>query len=81
MTVDWYEGEEAGLGLEFLVELGSCYDRIVENPFNYQLRSGIRRALLRRFPYAVYFAVEGDAIVIIAVPHSARDPAEWQRRR
>jgi plasmid stabilization system protein ParE len=60
----------------------ASYNRIVENPFKYQhLRSGIRRALLRRFPYAVYFAVEGDAIVVVAVLHAARDPAKWQRRR
>jgi plasmid stabilization system protein ParE len=43
--------------------------------------SGIRRALLRRFPYAVYFAVERDVVVILAVLHVSRDPAEWQRRR
>jgi plasmid stabilization system protein ParE len=50
--------------------------------FGYQdLRLGIRRALLRRFPYAVYFAVDGDVVVVIAVLHASRDPAEWQRRR
>ena len=78
----WYEKERAGLGLEFLEELRSTYERIVEGPLKYQhLRSGIRRALLRRFPYAVYFAVEQSKIVVLAVLHASRDPAEWQRRR
>ena len=78
----WYEKERAGLGLEFLEELRSTYDRIVEGPLKYQhLRSDIRRALLRRFPYAVYFAVEQSKIVVLAVLHASRDPAEWQRRR
>jgi plasmid stabilization system protein ParE len=68
--------------LEFLDELRATYGRIVEGPLKYQhLRSGIRRALLRRFPYAVYFAVEEAAIVVLAVLHASRDPAEWQRRR
>jgi plasmid stabilization system protein ParE len=81
-TFDWYENEEAGLGHEFLEELRATYDRIAGGPLAYQdLRSGIRRALLRRFPYAVYFAVEGDAAVVLAVLHVGRDPAEWQRRR
>jgi plasmid stabilization system protein ParE len=31
--------------------------------------------------YAVYFAVEADAVVILAVLHASRDPAEWQRLR
>jgi len=79
---EWYEKEQLGLGAEFLHELRATYDRIVEGPFKYQhLRSGIRRALLRRFPYAVYFAVEGTVIVVLTVLHASRDPAEWQRRR
>jgi len=78
---DWYEGEEPGLGFEFLEELRAAYHRILEHPFGYRdLRSGIRRALTRRFPYAVYFSVEGETIVIVAVLSTARDPAEWQRR-
>lgn len=79
---EWYEKEQPGLGGEFLDELRTTYHRIVDGPFKYQhLRSGIRRALLRRFPYAVYFAVEGTVIVVLAVLHASRDPAEWQRRR
>ena len=78
---DWYEGEEPGLGSEFLEELRAAYHRILDHPFGYQdLRSGIRLALTRQFPYAVYFAVEGESIVIVAVLSTARDPAEWQRR-
>jgi plasmid stabilization system protein ParE len=78
---DWYEGEEPELGFEFLEELRAAYQRILDHPFGYQeLRSGIRRALTHRFPYAVYFAVEGESIVIVAVLSTARDPAEWQRR-
>ena len=77
----WYEKEQPGLGLEFLDELRATYDRIVEGPLKYQhLRSGVRRALLRRFPYAVYFAVENVVIVVLAVLHASRDPAEWQGR-
>ena len=77
---DWYENERAGLGLEFLEDLRATYDRVADGPLAYQdLRSGIRRALVRRFPYAVYFAVEADVIVVLAVLHVSRDPAEWQR--
>ena len=78
---NWYEGEEPGLGLEFLEELRAAYHRILDHPLGYQdLRSGIRRALTRRFPYAVYFSIEEEAIVIVAVLSTARDPEEWQRR-
>ena len=77
----WYEGEEPGLGFEFVEELRAAYQRILDHPFAYHdLRSGIRRALTRRFPYAVFFSVEGETVVILAVLHTARDPEEWQRR-
>lgn len=79
-TFDWYERENPGLGFEFLQELRAAYQRILDHPFGYQdLRSGIRRALTRRFPYAVYFSIEEDEIIILAVLHMARDPEEWQR--
>lgn len=78
---DWYEGEVAGLGFEFLDELRVAYQRILDYPLGYQdLRSGIRRALTRRFPYAIYFSIEKETIVIVAVLGAARDPAEWQCR-
>ena len=79
---EWYENERAGLGLEFLDELRATYNRIADGPLKYLLiRSGIRRALLRRFPYAVYFAVEGDVLVVLTVLHASRDPADWQHGR
>ena len=78
----WYEDERAGLGLQFLQELRAAYDRIAEDPLRYQqLESGIRRALVRRFPYAIYFAVDSYVVVVLAVLHVGRNPAEWQRRR
>jgi plasmid stabilization system protein ParE len=78
---DWYEGEEPGLGFEFLDELRLAYQTILDHPFGYQeRRSGIRRILTRRFPYAVFFSIEPATIIIVAVISTARDPAEWQRR-
>jgi plasmid stabilization system protein ParE len=78
---EWYESEQPGLGIEFLDEVRDVYTRILDGPFKYQeLPSGIRRAITRRFPYGIYFAVEDDYIVVVAVLDTARDPAEWQSR-
>ena len=74
---EWYEREEFHLGIEFLDELRAAYVRILNHPLAYQdLRSGIRRALTRRFPYAIFFSIEAEVIVILAVLHAARDPEE-----
>lgn len=50
-AVDWYDGQRAGLGDEFLDQLAATLERITEHPFLHEdLQKGIRRALLRRFP-------------------------------
>jgi len=40
----------------------------------------VRRALLRRFPYSLFFVLEDDALFVIAIFHASRDPSHWQRR-
>jgi len=78
---EWYERQQTGLGFEFLNELRAAYQRVVDHPLAYQvLRSGIRRALTRRFPYAIYYSIEAEVLVILAVLHTARDPAQWRKR-
>ncbi len=68
-----------GLSREFIDDVRAAYERIPDGPFKYQeLRSGIRRAITRRFPYGIYFTVEDHVIFVIAVLDTARDPAEWQ---
>jgi plasmid stabilization system protein ParE len=41
----------------------------------------MRRALVRRFPYAIYFRAAPDEIVVLAVIHGRRHPRHWQSRR
>ena len=78
---EWYEKEQAGLGVEILDQLRITYDQITDGPLKYpRLRLNTRRALLKRFPDAVYFAIENEIVVVLAVLHTSRDPAEWQRR-
>ena len=77
----WYESQQVGLGERFLAELSRCIAAIEQQPLQYQrVRAEARRALLRRFPYAVFFAADQDHVVILAAMHMARDPAAWQER-
>jgi plasmid stabilization system protein ParE len=70
-----------GLGREFLDQLRATDHRILENPLAFRhIRLGIRRALTRKFPYGIYFSIDEATILILAVLHCARDPAEWQQR-
>jgi hypothetical protein len=52
----WYEDQRSGLGLRFLDELDLVLQRIKDNPRQFPPVDGdVHRALLRHFPYGVYF--------------------------
>jgi plasmid stabilization system protein ParE len=54
----------------------------MRNPFQYSVVHGEkRRALLRRFPYALTYRASEDEVVILACLHARRDPKRWQRRQ
>jgi toxin ParE1/3/4 len=78
---DWYEDQGAGLGTQFRDELDAAVQRIAENASQFPaVLNDVRRALMHRFPYCLFFRVEADAITVIACFHPSRDPQEWQRR-
>lgn len=78
----WYEEQQSGLGTRFLDGLNEVLARIAENPLQFpEIEKGIRRALLRRFPYGIYFVAEQDQLVVFAVLHIRRHPDTWKRRR
>ncbi len=77
----WHEGRRTGLGDEFLDELDSVLQRVIKTPFQFpKIKNTIRRALLRRFPYSVYFGVTGETVELIALLHQHRDPRTWEKR-
>jgi plasmid stabilization system protein ParE len=77
----YYDREWRGLGGEFLDELQDAFDAIREAPERWQLaRENVRRYLLRRFPYAVYYRVHESEAVILSVAHFKRKPDYWRGR-
>lgn len=78
----WYERESAGLGSRFASAVDEALGRLVERPLAFPCVSGdIRRALLKRFPYAVFFRARESEIVVVAVMHGRRHPRRWRSRR
>lgn len=77
----WYEEQQHGLGNRFVDGFNEVFARIIEHPLQFpQLENGIRRALLRHFPYGIYFVPESNRIVILAVLHLRRHPNTLRRR-
>jgi plasmid stabilization system protein ParE len=78
---DWYEDRVAGLGAEFLLCLDAVFSAVVRNPQQFpHVHRVVRRALIRRFPYEVFFVEDSDRVVVLSVFHAKRNPKRWQER-
>lgn len=78
----WYESQRSGLGDEFLDEVALVLHVIAENPSRFPIiHRDTRRALLHRFPYAFFYRVLDERIIIVACMHGKRNPSHWQIRR
>jgi len=72
---DWYEVLREGLGVEFREVVEEVIGRIAANPVMYPERyRGNRRALLRRFPYVLWYRRYDAFVVVLACVHGKRDP-------
>ncbi|MBE9582258.1 MAG: type II toxin-antitoxin system RelE/ParE family toxin [Proteobacteria bacterium] len=78
---NWYESRSTGLGEDFINELDSAFDLILELPDTWPVLSkGFRRYLLDRFPYGVIYKIRRESIFIVAVMHLSREPGYWVHR-
>ncbi len=72
--------------MAFLAAIRSALESMRRNPFAYAQhpgeagRAGVRRFIVREFPYVIPYAVEQDAVVVFALAHTARAPDYWKDR-
>lgn len=75
---DWYETRSVGLGTEFLRAIDAALAAIQRNPAAYPaVRGPVRRHLLRRFPYGVFFVDYSNESVVLAIVHARQHPRIW----
>ena len=71
----WYEEQRIGLGREFMEEASRCLQAIEQRPLSFaRVDELTRRAILHRFPYALFFVVSTVDISVVAAFHMARHP-------
>lgn len=77
----FYEGEAAGLGVDFLVEIQRIFTLLEENPeLGVPMRRGARKILARRFPYLIIYRTEAEHTLVLAIGHQRRHPDFWLQR-
>jgi len=77
----WYARQVPGLNLGFRDELDRTLTLVREHPAGFPiLYENIRRANLRRFPFAVFYVQRKGHVFVLGVVHHARDPRRWKSR-
>ncbi len=77
----WYEDRRHGLGEEFLTCIDASIQTICRTPELYaKIYNEYRRALVRRFPYAIFYEYEGGKVIIYSVFHTSQNPKKWRNR-
>ena len=80
-TYLWYQRQRVGLGEEFLAAVDAILCDISAHPKTHPvIHRETRRALLRRFPYAIFYRLYGETIIVVACMHGRRDPKRWKGR-
>ena len=77
----WYELQRRGLGDEFLASVNEALHEVAAYPRRQAfVFRDTRRVLLKRFPYAVFYRVYPNAVVVVACMHAKCNPLRWRRR-
>jgi plasmid stabilization system protein ParE len=77
----WYQTQAAGLGYEFLDEVKKTLQIMADNPEIFQIiYKDVRRAVVQRFPFVIYYQVEEEIIVVFGIIHASRNPYDWKKR-
>ncbi len=77
----WYEARRTGLGEDFLSSVEACSEAIRRTPDMHPIvHESYRRALVRRFPYALCYEYGDGTVTVYSVFHTSLDPNKWRQR-
>ena len=78
---NYYESCRENLGSDLMLCIEESFARISKNRFQYKpIHKNVHRALVRRFPYGIYYVIIEKDVSVIGVVHARKNPASWQSR-
>jgi plasmid stabilization system protein ParE len=77
----WYSLQRQGLDAQLMMRIDEALQRILQAPEAYPtVYRQLRRAVIRQFPFAIFYEMTTDEVRVIAVFHSRRDPNSLKSR-
>jgi hypothetical protein len=83
VAAQWYDEREpdSTLGLELIAEFDEVLEFICGNPEMFPIYDGmVHRAVLGRFPYAIYYEQEVERIVVLTFLAMSQEQGPGRRR-
>lgn len=78
-AITFYEEQRLGLGFEFLTEVETAIEKIIDFPNAWtRVSDRTRRILVKRFPFGLLYEIREDELIIAAVMDLRRDPVHWK---
>ena len=75
---DWYEAIRPGLGGQFTNTLDQALSIVRRHPAQFKIAMNqYRRALVKRFPYELFFEFNDEQIIVYSVFHTSQNPTRW----
>ena len=79
---EWYMLHDEIIFMKFDNSFEDGLKLIVSNPYQYPVvHKNIRRAVLKKFPYGIYYSITEDKVIVLSVIHHKRSPGVWKKRR
>ncbi len=80
-AVSYYADISHRLAESFIKAIETGIENIITSPEAWQIvEEEVRRHLIYRFPFGIYFCIEDDRVFIYAIMHLSRHPDYWKGR-
>jgi toxin ParE1/3/4 len=78
----WYRDRSEDAAIDFARAVREGVQAVRQRPARWPRwqRSEVRRKVLRRFPFSIFYLVEPEGVVIVAIAHHKRRPGYWKQR-
>jgi len=74
--------DDPALAPDFQLKLGVAFHELRQNPERYPCWqcTQVRKVVLKRFPYLIFYVEYPEHIRVLAVAHTSRRPGYWKTR-
>ena len=77
----WYQNQQEGLGHDFKSCVNDAFLQLEKHPkFYKKVHADIRRVIIKKFPFGIFYVVKDNEVTILAVLHARRNPIKWKSR-